>query len=80
MPLVGELGGSSPNGKHLYAITPGGVTVIDTAARTVVATIATTQYAQWLAISPDGSRLYVSDYSNGVSVIFTGNGTDSRGA
>jgi YVTN family beta-propeller protein/VCBS repeat-containing protein len=70
----------SPNGKHLYAITPGGVTVIDTAARSVVATIATTQYAQWLAISPDGSRLYVSDYSNGVSVIFTGNGADSRGA
>lgn len=62
----------SPSGKFVYAISPGGVSVINTATKTVVATIPVTQYAQWLATSPDGSLLYVSDYYNGISVIYTG--------
>jgi YVTN family beta-propeller protein len=59
----------SPDGRHLYAAhnqasdggASGAVSVIDIACATTVATVAVNDVAA-LAISPDGSRLYVVSY------------------
>lgn len=82
---------ASPDGKRLYvrheaeparvwcgfAAAPGTVSVIDTSTRAVVATIVVgTDWLAEVAITPDGTRLYVGNaVDNTVSVIDTGSNT-----
>lgn len=59
-----------PNGSRVYVATLTGVSVIDTSTDTVVATIPAN--GSRLAISPDGSRLYIhSQFANRIDVIDT---------
>ena len=64
----------SPDGRFAY-ITNGGdntVSVIDTAARSLVATIPVGKFPHGLRISPDGKQAYVANLKGGtVSVIDT---------
>jgi uncharacterized repeat protein (TIGR02543 family) len=64
-----------PNGTKLY-VRDQGITVIDTATNTVDPKIPYTDDAYTLAAHPDGSRVYVTDYSGGaVFVIDTASQT-----
>ncbi|WP_445165919.1 VCBS domain-containing protein [Mycolicibacterium sp. Dal123E01] len=79
----------SPNGTLLYAATwevsTSGVSVINTATRSVVATIPLSSRPLFLAVSPDGSMIYVTNSTTGtgdaiepgntVSVISTATNT-----
>jgi YVTN family beta-propeller protein len=51
------------------------VSVIDTASNTVVATIPVGAFPEGVAITPDGTRAYVTNESNTVSVIDTATNT-----
>jgi YVTN family beta-propeller protein len=67
----------SPNGKFIYTGNADGtVSVINAATDTLVTTIPTQNGSSLMAISPNGSRLYVANYfSNSVSVIDTSTNT-----
>lgn len=67
----------SRDGTRLYAVVEGGksIIVIDTAARSVIKTIALTDVSDRLAIHPDGTRLYsLSHVSGKVYVIDVASG------
>jgi YVTN family beta-propeller protein len=70
----------SPDGTKAY-VTSGGmnaVAVIDTAARTVIATVGVGVDPVGIAVTPDGRRAYVANHGSGnVSVIDTGNNTET---
>ena len=51
--------------------TSGSVSVIDTAANTVVATIPVGVFPSGVAITPDATRAYVANIINSISVIDT---------
>jgi len=52
------------------------VSVIDTTTNTVTATVDTKDWPSGVAVKPDGTKVYVTNYSNGtVSVINTTNNT-----
>ncbi len=57
----------SRDGTRLYAVVEGGesIIVIDTAARSVIKTIALADISDRLAIHPDGARLYSLSHSSG---------------
>jgi len=63
----------TPDGMHVYVPLAGGtISVIDTAARAVVDSIAVSQSPQAVAFTPDGTRAYVtSPQANAVLVIDT---------
>jgi YVTN family beta-propeller protein len=69
----------TPDGTHAYMATGGNtVTVIDTATNTVTATVPVGGGPSGVAITPDGTRVYVSislGISGGVSVIDTATNT-----
>ncbi|WP_041376428.1 YncE family protein [Polaromonas naphthalenivorans] len=50
----------SPDGKKVYALTPGSVSVIDTDSKSVTATLAVDPSAVSLAIDADGETIYVA--------------------
>lgn len=50
----------SPDGKKVYALTPGSVSVIDTDSKSVAATLAVDPSAVSLAIDADGETIYVA--------------------
>jgi YVTN family beta-propeller protein len=62
----------SPDGKRAYAGLPAAVSVIDTASNTVVATVSGLSAPFGMAVTPDGKRVYVANFSAPtVSVIDT---------
>jgi YVTN family beta-propeller protein len=77
--LIG-LGGSSQVASaqaHVYVSNNGDNTVseIDTSTNTVVATIRVGSGPEGMAITPDGTRLYVANDSGSVWVLDTSNNT-----
>ena len=72
----------TPNGRFVYVVdstSPGAVSVIDTAARNVVATIPEGIFPNWVAISPDGAFVYVTNTFSipaYISVISTATNTE----
>jgi gliding motility-associated-like protein len=63
----------SPNGSKLYVCCSGGISVVGTAGNNIEASIAGS--ADQIAISPDGSTVYVTDENSGVEVINTATNT-----
>ncbi|WP_410507017.1 PKD domain-containing protein [Methanosarcina hadiensis] len=66
---------ATPDGKKLYVANRdiNGVSVIDTSAKTVIATVPAGKWPMGVAASQDGTKVYVTNrYSNNVSVIDTG--------
>ncbi len=51
------------------------MSVIDTATNTVTATIPVGPEPYGVAVTPDGSKVYVANFSNSVSVIATATNT-----
>ena len=47
------------------------MSVIDTATNHVTATIGLRDFPEWVAVSPDGARAYVTNAQGGVLVIDT---------
>jgi YVTN family beta-propeller protein len=65
----------TPDGNKLYVADRdiNGVSVIDTATNTVIATVSAGKWPMGVAASPDGTKVYVTNrYNNNVSVIDTG--------
>jgi YVTN family beta-propeller protein len=79
VPVAANAAGVAANGKHVYVahiLSPGTVSVIDTATNKVVATIPVGNGPIGVAITPDGTRAYVTnESSNTVSVIDTNTNT-----
>jgi YVTN family beta-propeller protein len=79
VPVAANAAGVAANGKHVYVahiLSPGTVSVIDTAPNKVVATIPVGNGPIGVAITPDGTRAYVTnESSNTVSVIDTNTNT-----
>jgi YVTN family beta-propeller protein len=66
----------NPSGTRVYATAGAGVTVIDTASKTVIATIPAGLAPAGIAINPSGTRVYVvNQLSNNVSVMDTSTNT-----
>jgi YVTN family beta-propeller protein len=58
----------APNGSEIYVVCMGAVKVIDAATKTVGATIPVNTWLDVVA-TPDGTKLYVPDGANTVSVV-----------
>jgi YVTN family beta-propeller protein len=74
---VGVAQSASSEATYAY-ITNGGsntVSVIDTATNTVIATVSVGDRPQGVAVSPDGTTVYVTNYGGTVSVIDTATNT-----
>jgi len=66
----------APDGKRVYgASADGKLTVIDTQARAVVATLSVSPFTSGIAVSPDGGQVYVTNLFGGdVAVLDTARG------
>ncbi|WP_313888625.1 YncE family protein [Mycolicibacterium sp. CBMA 226] len=67
----------TPDGKHVYVANAGDgtVSVIDTATNTAGSPISVGNQPEGVVVSPDGTRLYVTNYGGTVSVIDTATNT-----
>jgi YVTN family beta-propeller protein len=66
----------APDGAHVYAASDGSLTVIDTAANAVAATLRTPPNATGIAVAPDGSLVYVASlFSTDLTVLRTATNT-----
>jgi YVTN family beta-propeller protein len=62
----------TPDGRRAYATGGDKVFVVDTAAKTVIATVLVGRQVSGIAISPDGKHVYVANFADGtVSVLAT---------
>jgi YVTN family beta-propeller protein len=61
----------TPDGKHAYVATSAGVAVIDTTTNTVVAGVPVGGTTSGVAVTPDGTKVYVTQLFTGISVINT---------
>jgi DNA-binding beta-propeller fold protein YncE len=59
----------SPDGSLAYVAGGSGIAVINTATNTAIDTVAIDGTSTAVAVSPDGSHLYVTNRDNTVSVI-----------
>ena len=68
-----------PDGLRAYVASffSSSVSVINTSTNEVVATVAVGDYPQWVAVSADGSRVYVASGDGSVSVINTTTNTSA---
>lgn len=60
-----------PGGQYLYVLTNSGISMIDTQSNTIAGTFAVpfTDDATSIAIAPNGTRAYISEINNTVTVI-----------
>lgn len=80
--IVGNLAVSSPAGltlspdsKSLYVASGSGVAVIDIATKAVVRNIETGSSGDEVAVSPDGTKLYVTNGFDGIAIIDVATGS-----
>jgi YVTN family beta-propeller protein len=66
---------TAPDGKRAYVATSDGVSVIDTAARTVPRTIAFPGSPEGVAVSPDSQRVYVTTLDGFLTVLDASSGS-----
>ncbi len=59
----------SPNGKTAYLASIHGLEVMDVATRQIITTIPQSGFPFFVVLSPDGSRVYLSNSSGGIAVF-----------
>jgi YVTN family beta-propeller protein len=74
--LAGIIASAQALAQNAYITNADGVSVIDTVSNTVIATIPVSGGTSGVAVSPDGSKVYVANSgTNSVSVIATASNT-----